>query len=492
MTAHGRGGPGMNRPDVNAIDTALREDARAIWSAAIGAVAPETLVARRLSLRGPERELCFDGIPLTPPVRLTAVGRVVVVGGGKAAAGMAAGVAGLIGPAALTGVVSVPEGAGRSLSPIRVRETRPPAVNLPTPAAAAATGEMLELVSSLGPDDLAIAIVTGGGSALLVGPRPGVPLEEKIAATGFLSRAGADIRELNTVRQAASTVKAGGLARACRAGRLVVLVLSDVIGDPIDIIASGPCMPIAARPQEALAILERHGAIAAGVCPHLAAALAADGIGGGAAVGAPGLAPPSDGSWTTPAGCRVTHLLVGTNATAVAAAAAEAQRRGYRLAAASPPDDGPDAAGQSAEEVGRRLAATGRAVATAAAGDGHPRAFIAGGEATVVVPADHGVGGRNQQTVLAAIEWFRQSGTPWPAGLLMASVGTDGEDGPTDAAGGVADAGVVAAIDQRQLAGARALARCDAYPLLEAAGGLVRTGPTGTNVADVRIILARA
>jgi glycerate-2-kinase len=486
MTGRGKDGPVVKRPAVTATDATLREDARGIWSAAIAAVAPEQLVARRLAVRGPERELCFDGVPLVPPVRLGG-GRVVVVGGGKAAAGMAAGVATLVAPAAPSGVLSVPEGGGRLLPPMRVRETRPATVNLPTPAAVAATAEMLEIVSTLGPDDLAIAVVTGGGSALLVGPRPGVPLEEKIAVAGFLSRAGADIRELNTVRQAASTVKAGGLARACRAGRLLVLVLSDVIGDPLDVIASGPCMPVSVRPREALAILERHGAVAAGVCPRLVAALAADGIGAAAHAAT----PRDGGSWTTPAGCAVTHLLVGTNATAVAAAAQEARRRGYRLEAASALRDEPADATRTAEDVGRRLAATGLAAATSVAGDGGPRASISGGEATVVVPADHGVGGRNQQTVLAAIDSFLQSGSAWPPGLLLASVGTDGEDGPTDAAGGFADAGVVATIGERNLSVPRALARCDAYPLLDAAGGLVRTGPTGTNVADVRIVLAR-
>ena len=107
------------------------------------------------------------------------------------------------------------------------------------------------------------------------------------------------------------------------------------------------------------------------------------------------------------------------------------------------------------------------------------------------VPADHGRGGRNQQTVLAAIDHVRKTAGTWPAGLVIASVGTDGEDGPTDAAGAVADAAVAASIDARQIDITAALARCDAYPVLAAAGGLIRTGPTGTNVADVRIVLAK-
>jgi len=145
--------------------------------------------------------------------------------------------------------------------------------------------------------------------------------------------------------------------------------------------------------------------------------------------------------------------------------------------------------GDPAEEVGQRLARRALERATEAARDGRPRAVIAGGEAVVRVPADHGVGGRNQQTVLAALAAVRGLAGDWPAGLVIASIGTDGEDGPTDAAGGVIDAAVAAAIDTVGLT--TALTRCDAHPLLTEAGGLVRTGPTGTNVADVRIVLVR-
>ena len=139
--------------------------------------------------------------------------------------------------------------------------------------------------------------------------------------------------------------------------------------------------------------------------------------------------------------------------------------------------------------MGRRLAAEAVAVAAESRRDGRPRAIVEGGESTVVVPADHGVGGRNQQTVLAALAALGPAA--WPADLLVASLGTDGEDGPTTAAGGFADATVAAAIGARGLDVARALARRDSHPLLAAAGGLVITGPTGTNVADVRLVLAR-
>jgi glycerate-2-kinase len=188
----------------------------------------------------------------------------------------------------------------------------------------------------------------------------------------------------------------------------------------------------------------------------------------------------------TPSGCRVSHVLLGRNATAVDAAARTACDLGYDVTVrhAVPTSE-------AAESVGRRLAAEATELCAAAARDGRPRAVIEGGEAVVTVPPDHGVGGRNQQTVLAAVEAWWCAGEPWPAGLAVASLGTDGEDGPTDAAGGIADDNVVQRLSDAGIDVARAVARCDAYPVLAAAGGLIRTGPTGTNVADVRIILAR-
>lgn len=404
----------------------MTADAETIWSAASAAVRPETLLA---------------GLSLP----LDDVDEIVVVGGGKAAAGMAAGVEALLGSDALarhrvTGVVSVPEGCGRRLECIEVRETRPLAANLPTPAVVEATEEMLAAVAQFGPRDLVIAVITGGGSALLAAPRPGITLEEKIALTKQLSAAGASIAQLNAARREMSRVKGGGLARACGAGRLIAVVLSDVIGDDLDVISSGPCMS---------------------------------------------LEPGTAGVWVTPAGCRVEHRIVGSNATAVAAAEQAARSLGYEVVPANVPAEA------SAEATGRALAEEGLRLVESSQRDGRPRAMLSGGEATVVVPADHGRGGRNQQTVLAAIEAVMRERGGWPEGLVIASVGTDGEDGPTDAAGGFADASVARAIAASPLDLGRALARCDAYPLLDAAGGLIRTGPTGTNVADLRIMLTK-
>lgn len=462
--------------------TPLRQAAEAIWQAALTAVEPQGLVASRLTVVG-DALLC-DGQPLAPAAQLCPDARIVAVGGGKAAAGLAAGLEQSI-PADLRlgGLIGVPEGCGLDLPRLNIREVRPAGRNEPTTACVAATQEMLAMLASLQPRDVAIAIVTGGGSAILTAPLPGIPLEEIVAATHWLSDRGADIGQLNRVRQAVSQVKAGGLARACRASRLVVLVISDVIGDPLATISSGPCMPVAVDADEVLEIIERFSLPASGVAPALVAHLQQT-----AAATAPLREPHAEvsevpaGTWRTAAGCEVSHHLLASNSTAVEAAVAEATRLGYQvtLRHADP------ARSETADEVGRRLAAEG--LATLAA-EGPPRtAIIEGGEAIVRLPEPHGVGGRNQQTVAAAAALLLDH-RPWPDGLLIASLGTDGEDGPTSAAGGIVDAGIASALNRGSLQVDEAAARCDAFPLLASAGGLIDTGPTGTNVADVRIVL---
>jgi len=458
-----------------------------IIDAAIHAVRSEALVARRLALVN--GELRLDGQPLAVPLHVAGRGRVVIVGGGKAAAGMAAGLVDVLsrgGVAAdrITGLVSVPEGCGRPVAGVEICETRPAMVNLPTPAAVAATREMLDLLGSLHADDLAIVTISGGGSAVLCAPRAGVPLEEKVAVARFLSAAGVPITEINVVRRAASDVKGGGLARACTAGRMLVLVLSDVIGDDLLSIASGPCMAAASAPAEAVAILERYGGIAAGVAPRLVALVREE------AAAATGIdaqdRTAKDGSWTTPRGCRVDHVLLGSNATAVDAASAAAERLGYAVTIRHARPD----MIETADDVGHRLAREGLALAAATTADDRPRAIIEGGEAVVRLPADHGVGGRNQQTVTTALADILGSGERWPPGLILASIGTDGEDGPTGSAGSIADTQVAARIATLGLDAAAAVARYDTLPLLTIADGLVVTGPTGTNVADIRVLLA--
>ncbi|HEV3023837.1 MAG TPA: DUF4147 domain-containing protein, partial [Pirellulales bacterium] len=292
---------------------------------------------------------------------------------------------------------------------------------------------------------------------------------DKLTVTRHLSAAGANIVELNTVRKQLSRIKGGGLARACSAGRLMTLIISDVIGDPLDVIASGPTVADTTTAEDALAVLEKYDArpVAPSVFAFLERRRASS---AGARVPTPQI-PPSDPACT--------NLIIGNNAVAVEAAGAEARRRGYL----------PDLRHARtlegvAEEVGRNLAETALRMRDA---DG-PDCLVSGGEPVVrLAPLPRrGLGGRNQQLALAALQSFEQAGCD---GIALAAGGTDGEDGPTDAAGALVDAEIVAHARRLKLDSADYLARNDAYHFFEPLGGLLKTGPTHTNVGDLRVVV---
>jgi glycerate 2-kinase len=446
----------------------LRNDALAIWQAAVDAVRSDRLVERFLN-----REVRAQGDRLLvgkTELPLARIRKIVVVGAGKAGAGMAAGLEAALGPRLLaekqvTGWVNVPADCVRPLAAIHLHPARPAGLNEPTAEGVAGSERILELVAGLGPDDLCICLISGGGSALLPAPVEGISLADKQQLTRDLSAAGANIEELNTVRKQLSRVKGGGLARACRAGHLVTLVISDVLGDPLDVIASGPTVPNPRTAADALAILERlEVVVPPGVRQVLQARREA----------------PPDAAPT----CQVTNLVIGNLARAVEAAGAEAARRGY-----TPQTHTATTLEGPAEEVGRQLAAEATRIA---AGQTSYNCVITGGEPTVrLAPADiRGKGGRNQQLVLAAmVELLASPLASSSVPFALLSGGTDGEDGPTDAAGGVIDRELFGRLTASGLDPADYLRRNDAYALLNRLGGLVRTGPTHTNVCDVRVLL---
>ncbi len=472
----------------------LRSDAVAIWQAGLTAVRSDRLVRDAVQVVQ-RRLLVGDEV-----IRLDQVGRIVVVGAGKAGAGMAAALEELLGDNViaahqLAGWVNVPADCVRPLGKIHLHAARPAGINEPTAAGVAGTLRILELVEGLGPQDLCFVLISGGGSALLPAPAAGISLEDKLAVTRHLSAAGASIEELNTVRKQLSRIKGGGLARVCRAGRLVSLVISDVLGDPLDLIASGPTVENRTSPADALAVLERYAPAGPGIPHGVFEYLRRRGR-----VAAPG---PR---------CRVTNLVIGNNAAAVDAAGGEARRRGYDCAMTSQPrSEG------LAEPLGCHLAEMALGMRAGAG----PDCLISGGEPVVrlVESSRRGRGGRNQQLALAALERlareekgtprvpgphlcddheymvpasrpFRQMGTvPFFRDIALLAAGTDGEDGPTDAAGAIVDAEVVEAARSRNLDAADFLARNDAYRFFESAGGLFKTGPTHTNVCDVRVVV---
>jgi len=439
----------------------LRRDALQIWQAGVDAVDSERLVRQALRIDGSTLIIGQQRLPLD------AIRRIAVVGTGKAGAGMAAAVEEVLGPQLmeekqLTGWVNVPADCCRPLKRIRLHAARPPGVNEPTPAGAAGAEQILRLVGSLGPDDLCLCLLSGGGSALLPAPADGVTLEDKLSLTRYLSAAGANIQQLNTVRKQLSRIKGGGLLRACRVGRLATLIISDVLGDPLDVIASGPTVEDTSTPQDALRVLEGFAATDAGVPPSVFEYL-----------------KRKQRSPQPRPTCRATNLIIGNNATAVAAAAAQAERLGYSPAMLSA--DKPEG---PAEPLGRHLAEMALKMRD---GTG-PNCLVSGGEpvVTLVEPSRRGLGGRNQQLILAALMQLAEHGA---AGIALLSGGTDGEDGPTDAAGAVLDAEVLAAARRQQLDPADYLARNDAYHFFEPLGALLKTGPTHTNVCDIRVVV---
>jgi hydroxypyruvate reductase/glycerate 2-kinase len=437
--------------------TPLRQHARAIWDAAVAAANPETLVRNALT----------DSAPLLRDA-LASAERVLVVGAGKAGAAMAAGAEGaLLGLLdRVTGVVNVPAEAVRPLQAIRLHAARPAGTNFPTAEGVAGARQMLDLLSHAGPNDVALCLLSGGGSALLPAPADGITLEDKQQVTRLLHACGATINEMNCVRKHLSAVKGGRLAQAFTGRALFSLIISDVIGDPLDVIASGPTAPDPTTFADARAILDQFGLttrVPTSVMRRLAE-------------GAAGRIAETPKALST----NVHNIILGNNARSLAAAAREAERLGYRVLNL----------GAFIEGETRHVAVAFAGIVRSMRADGiplrPPACLLSGGETTVTLSQGNGLGGRNQEFVLAAALKLGADGL---RDAVILSAGTDGEDGPTDAAGAVADAETLRKAATLGLDPGAFLARNDAYHLFAATGDLLRSGLTGTNVMDVRVIL---
>ena len=422
---------------------ASRLDAQAIWRAALAAGNVAPLVDRALE------RLRFD---LTHP----SWRHLLVFGCGKASGAMAAAVERTLGRRITEGLVVVKDGYTVPTARVVLREAGHP---VPDARGQAAAEEIVRRVRSAGADDAVLFLVSGGGSALTPAPVPPITLAEKQETTRLLLGAGATINELNAVRKHLSLFKGGQLARAAAPATLISLILSDVIGDPLDVIASGPTAPDPTTFAEALAVLERRG-VGYLVSNAVRARLEA-----GARGEVEETPKPGDRAFE-----RVTNVVIGNNALVVDAAAAEARRLGYRAEVLTRSLQG------EAREVALELVARARALP--------PRScLIAGGETTVTVRG-RGRGGRCQEFALAAALQLRRDDR-----VIVLAAGTDGTDGPTDAAGGTADAETVARGERAGQTARRALDDNDAYTFLSAAGDLVVSGPTNTNLLDLYLLL---
>jgi len=431
----------------------LRATARAIFDAGIAAGDAGRLVGRTLTLEGRRLSAAHWSLDLD------GVRRIVVVGAGKAAGAMAARVEAMLGERIAEGLVVVKEARGLALERIRVAEAGHP---LPDERGQRAADEVLQVVRRAGPDDLVLALISGGGSALLPSPVEGVSLAEKQAVTRLLLEAGATITELNTVRKHLSALKGGQLARAAFPARMLVLALSDVIGDPLDVIAAGPTEPDPSTFADALRVLDTFGLrwrVPSAARQYLEA-------------GARGQVPetPKPGN---PLFAAVTNLVIGNNGLVVEAAREEAMRRGYTPLVLTRSVQG------EAREVARVFAAVLREAVSSWQPVAPPACVIAAGETTVTVRGS-GKGGRCQEFCLAL--------APELAALdrvVVLAAGTDGSDGPTDAAGAIVDATTLERARAKGLDARAALTANDSYPFFSTLGDLVVTGGTGTNLMDL-------
>jgi len=409
----------------------LQQTALEIIAAAIDAVKPDAAVRRALS------SATFDP-----------AGQILLVAAGKAAWRMAAAASDVLGDRLARGIVVTKYGhVERPLPRIACHEAGHP---VPDENSFRATAAALDFVNGLSQRDTVVFLLSGGGSALFESPL--VSGDELADVTRQLLACGADIVEINTIRKRLSRVKGGRFAAACAPARIFQIVLSDVLGDPLDMIASGPAAADTSTCAQAQAVVAKYGL---SFPPAVLACLAQE---------------------TPRAVANVETVVAGSVRELCAAAASACAARGFA------PEILDTAVADEARAAGRRLAE----ILRAHAGDGARRAFIVGGE-TIVKLTGHGKGGRNQEFALAAAPIL--DGLPNAA---LVSVGSDGTDGPTDAAGGYVDGETATRLRAKGLSVDRALAENDAYPTLAAVDGLVVTGPTGTNVNDVAIGLVDA
>jgi len=422
----------------------LSKDALRIFRAALTAADPARAVERTFPLRLRDVE---------------AFRNIYVLGAGKAGAAMAQPIEKLLGQRITAGLINVKYGHPRSrLRRIQLNESGHP---IPDRNGEAGSQRIAEMARLAGADDLVICLISGGASALLPLPAPPVTLEEKQKTTQLMLDCGANIHEMNAVRKHISLVKGGQLAALAYPATVITLILSDVIGDDLDVIGSGPTVPDRSTFAEAHAILEKYriwDRVPANVRERLA--------------GAAGETPKSGDKVFA----KVRNLIAGSNRLGVDAAALAARQLGYRTLVLSTFIEG------ETRDVARVHAAIVKEIRTSGRPVKTPACVISGGETTVTIRGQ-GLGGRNQEFALAAAMDIAGM-----KNVLIFSGGTDGTDGPTDAAGAWADGNTVA---RAALDAPKFLANNDSYHFFEAAGGLVKTGPTGTNVADVRILLVR-
>ncbi len=444
--------------------SSVRDDLKEIYLRGIEAVNPETAVKNHLVLSGDRLTLMRSGVELKT-FNLDDFKNIYVVGGGKATAPMAKAVEELLGKRISDGCISVKYGYTVDLKTISICEASHP---IPDENGVKGASCILSILEKAGKDDLVISLISGGGSALLPLPPEPITLDEKRKTTDLLLKSGASIHEINSIRKHLSLVKGGNMARAASPATVINLMISDVVGDNKDVIASGPFVPDDSTFHSAMDILERYGL--SDKVPRNVLDRIRSGVDG-----ATGENPRAD----DPLFEKVTNLIVASNIIALTAAKAEAEKRGYNTIILSSLIEGDTA------DVADWHSRIAREILMSSNPTPAPACVISGGETTVRVTGT-GLGGRNMEFALQSARHI--TGT---AGVTMASVGTDGTDGPTDAAGAVADWQTVERAGEKGVDIETYRKNNDSYNFFKELGDLVVTGPTNTNVMDMRFIIIK-
>ncbi len=444
---------------------------RDILAAAVGAVEPGVAVRRHLRRAGDALlvgEQAYD---------LHQYERVFLVAAGKASVAMALAAADVVGAQLTRGVVLAKDSGQPAPNPPplpSVVTVQPAAHPLPDERGIAGTRQIAALLEQTTVRDLVLVLLSGGGSALLTLPAPGIALEDMQHLTTLLLSCGATINEINSLRKHLDMVKGGGLARMAAPASVATLILSDVVGNPLDVIASGPTVPDSTTFADAYGVLERYALLEQ----------APSAILGRLREGVRGALPETPGA-DDPLFAQVQHVLVGDNRQSAEAALHTAHAAGWHSMLLTTALQG------EARLVGASLASIARELATSGCSGGagspllpRPACIVAGGETTVTLRGQ-GRGGRNQELALAAVRPL--AGV---AAVALVTLATDGEDGPTDAAGAVVTGDTLARAQQAGLDVDAALDANDSYPFFTALGDALQPGPTGTNVNDLVLLCA--
>ncbi len=394
---------------------------------------------------------------------LGAFRHVSVIGAGKAGIGMAAAAEDILGERIFEGCVNVPE--KDNSTDLRRTEIRVAGHPLPDEHGVAGACRILEIAGKAEKDDLLICLISGGGSSLLPVPRAPVTLADKQLVTSLLLRSGASISEINTVRKHISAIKGGWLAKKAWPATLLSLVLSDVLHDPLEFIASGPTVADTTRFSDAGAVVARYG------LQELSPTSVRELLQAGMAGAIEETPKPGDACFAG-----VCNLVIANNQSAKTAFADSLRQKGFEINIVDRPISGTMAEAKSYFACELKKLSCRRE-------SGVPQALIAGGEIALAVRGN-GRGGRNQHLALEMFEELRDC-----PGALFAALSTDGIDGPTDASGAIVDAAIVDAAERLALNSEQFLQSCDSYEFFRQAGGLVCTGYTGSNVNDLFVLL---